>query len=264
MTVSSQQTAIVTGAAQGVGLEAAKLLVERNYHVIVSDINAEAGEQAVAEINANFGRNAATFVACDVSSTYDLDKLFSFTIEKFSGFSVLVNNAGYLRAPFLVVSGKTVSDMIAINLTAALYASHRAIQYWGDHPDMRGTVVNIGSSSCVKGYASIAAYSAAKAGIAQFTFNCQTLGPRIRVNSVAPTAIATALGYSMLVPTPAGKSGPGWEIEPEMVAEYQHLLQPAQVAIAALECIDDEKRFGKVVYIDAKHGQKTWSGYCME
>ncbi|KAK8931535.1 hypothetical protein H634G_04072 [Metarhizium anisopliae BRIP 53293] len=263
---SSPQVAVVTGAAQGVGLAVAKLLAARNYQVVLSDIDIAAGEQAVVDINASLGKQVAHFIPCDLAKTDDIDRLFQLTTDKFSGFSVLVNNAGFLRAPFLAIDAQQISDTIAINLTATVYATHQAIRFWESHADtiQDANVVNITSSSSFKTYASIAAYGAAKAGAAQFTFACRSFGPRIRVNAVAPTAIATAFDKNTMMRVPTDKSGPGYTPEEEMRAMGLARLQPEQVAEAALQCIDDRDRFGKVVYLDATEGQRIHAGFLPE
>ncbi|KAI0391961.1 3-oxoacyl-reductase 1 [Xylariaceae sp. FL0594] len=261
---ASPETAIVTGAAQGVGLATAKLLAARGLNVVVSDVNVEAGQAAVADINKEHGEGASVFIACDLSKTEDIDALISQTVQQFGTFSILVNNAGYLRAPFLAIGAEQIKDTIAINLTATVYSTHQAIKFWEDHPDIKGQVVNVTSSSSFKTYASIAAYGAAKAGAAQFTFACRSFGPRIRVNAVAPTAIATAFDNSSIMRVPTEKTGPGYTPEEEMRNMGLARLQPEDVARTVLECIDDESRFGKVVHLDATEGQTVHGGFLGE
>jgi helvolic acid biosynthesis dehydrogenase/reductase len=256
-----KNVAIVTGAAQGVGLSVARMLAARGYKVVVSDVNVEGGEQAVAEINKEHGDGTAVFVSCDLSKTEEIEALIQSTIKLFSGFSVLINNAGFLRAPFLAIGADHIKDTIAINLTATVYSTHQAIKFWDEHPELQGQVVNVTSSSSFKTYASIAAYGAAKAGAAQFTFACRSFGPRIRVNAVAPTAIATAFDKNTMMRIPTEKTGPGYTPEEEMRSMGQARLQPDQVATAVLECIDDESRYGKVVHLDATDGQTVHSGF---
>ncbi|RYP15988.1 hypothetical protein DL765_005385 [Monosporascus sp. GIB2] len=259
--MSLKEVAIVTGGAAGVGLAAAKLLASRGYIVVVGDVAVEEGEEAVASINKEYGDETAVFVACDLAKTEDIDGLIAATVTKFSRFSVLINNAGFLRAPFLAISAEQIKDTIAINLTATVYATHKAITFWNEQPSLSGNVVNITSSSSFKTYASIAAYGAAKAGAAQFTFACHSFGPRIRINAVAPTAIATAFDKSASMRVATDKRGPGYTPEEEMRGMGLARLQPERVAQVAMECIDDVTRCGKVVYLDATEGQKIHSGF---
>lgn len=254
--------AIVTGGAAGVGLSVVELLAEKGYKVIVSDVNTEAGEQVAADINKKYGENRAIFIPCDLSKTQEIDTLFKTTIDRFGGFSVLVNNAGFLRAPFLAINAEHIQDTININLTATIYASHQAIKFWDENPDITGRqIVSVTSSSSFKTYASIAAYGAAKAGAAQFTFACRSFGPRIKVNAVAPTAIATAFDKNAMMRVPTEKTGPGYTPEEEMRAMGLTRLQPEDVGRAVIEAIEDEERWGKVALLDKTDGQKIYSGF---
>nr|QBB00668.1 short-chain dehydrogenase/reductase [Waltergamsia fusidioides] len=267
--MSLKEVAIVTGGAAGVGLAAAKILAKRGYIVVVSDVAVEQGHEAVAAINQEFGQGTAIFIACDLGKTEEIDQLLASVVAQFSRFSVLVNNAGYLRAPFLAISAEQVEQTIAVNLTAPIYATQQAIKIWnddnqggnGDGEGAKGNVVNITSSSSFKTHASIAAYGAAKAGAAQFTFACRSFGPSIRVNAVAPTAIATAFDKNASFRVPTDKTGPGYTPEEDMRNMGLARLQPEQVAEAAFECIDDETRFGTVAWLDATEGQKIHTSF---
>lgn len=259
--MSVKEVAIVTGGAAGVGLAVCQMLASRGYTVVVSDVALEQGNDAVTAINKEHGEGTAVFIACDLAKTEDIDNLIAETVAKFSRFSVLVNNAGYLRAPFLAITAEHIRDTIAVNLTAPIYATQQAIKFWNEHPDIKANVVSITSSSSFKTHASIAAYGAAKAGAAQFTFACRSFGPQIRVNAVAPTAIATGFDKNMSFRVPTDKSGPGYTPEEDMRNMGLARLQPEQVAEAAMECINDETRIGTVAYLDATVGQKVYTGF---
>jgi helvolic acid biosynthesis dehydrogenase/reductase len=262
------KTAIVTGAAQGCGLAVVKLLAARQYNIVLADISVEAGEAAATQVNEEHGSGTAIFVLCDLSKTEDIDNLIDTAIETYGGFSILVNNAGFLRAPFLAIDADAIKDTISINLTATVYATHQAIKFWnGEEAVGRagdGQVINVTSSSSFKTYASIAAYGAAKAGAAQFTFACRSFGPKIRVNAVAPTAIATSFDKAAAMRVQTDKTGPGYTPEEEMRNMGLARLQPEDVARTVLECIDDDKRYGKVVHLDATEGQTMHGGFLNE
>lgn len=256
----STNVAIVTGAAQGVGLCIVKDLAKRGYRVVISDIDVEKGEQAAVEINKAYGEGTAIFIFCDLKQLTDIDSLLSKTVERLGSYSILVNNAGYLRAPFLALSAEDIADTITINLTAPIYASQLAIKYWNENPDVKAQIISVTSSSSFKTYASIAPYGAAKAGAAQLTFCLNTFGPRIRVNAVAPTAIATNFeNNKMRVPTDG--TGAGYTPEPEMRAMGMNRLQPEDVAAAVIRCVEDETLIGKVLHLDAVKGTTIHSGY---
>jgi helvolic acid biosynthesis dehydrogenase/reductase len=256
------KTAIVTGGAQGVGFCVVTELAQRRYKVVISDIDTEKGSQAATEINKIHGDGTATFVFCDLTRTSDIENLLDTTIKNLGGFSVLVNNAGFLRAPFLAISAKDIEHTIAINLTAPLYATQLCLKFWNKNPEIHGQVVTVTSSSSFKTYASIVPYGAAKAGAAQFTFASHAFGPKIRINAVAPTAIATNFeNNKMRVAT--DKDGPGYTPESEMRAMGLNRLQPGDVAHGVIRCIEDESMYGKILYLDAVEGSRICSGFEM-
>ncbi|KAH1750644.1 hypothetical protein KXX41_008723 [Aspergillus fumigatus] len=254
-------TAIITGAAQGVGLCIAEALAQRNYRIVLSDIDTEKGPAAASKLNLTHGEGTAAFFHCDLSNLREIDALLSFTIETMGGFSVLINNAGYLRAPFLALSAQDIQDMITVNLTAPIYATQQAIKYWdGLHQGQAGCVVSVTSSSSFKTYASIAPYGAAKAGAAMFTFAAGAFHPRVRVNAVAPTAIATGFDKNRMR-AETDRTGPGYTPEEEMRAMGLKRLQPQEVAEAVVRCVEDKGLYGKVLYLDAVEGIKIHDGY---
>ncbi|KAI9375151.1 hypothetical protein BJX61DRAFT_550023 [Aspergillus egyptiacus] len=258
-------TAIITGAAQGVGLCIAESLAQRNYRLVLSDIDTEKGTAAASQLNLTHGEGTAAFFACDLSDLRGIDALLAFTVETMGGFSVLINNAGYLRAPFLALSAQDIQDIITVNQTAPIYATQQAIKYWdardqGQGQGQAGCVVTVTSSSSFKTYASIAPYGAAKAGAAMFTFAAGAFYPRVRVNAVAPTAIATGFDRNrMRVET--DRTGPGYTPEEEMRAMGLKRLQPQEVADAVVRCVEDEGLYGKVLYLDAVEGIRIHDRY---
>jgi NAD(P)-dependent dehydrogenase (short-subunit alcohol dehydrogenase family) len=151
--------------------------------------------------------------------------------------------------------------MITVNLTAPIYATQQAIKYWDElDQGQTGCVVSVTSSSSFKTYASIAPYGAAKAGAAMFTFAAGAFHPRVRVNAVAPTAIATGFDKNrMRVET--NRTGPGYAPEEEMRAMGLKRLQPQEVADAVVRCVEDEGLYGKVLYLDAVEGIEIHDGY---
>lgn len=256
------KTAIVTGAARGVGFCIAQSLAHQGYKVVVSDVDSAEGENAAASLNQQHGENTAVFFQCDLARTAEINRLLAFATDRLGDFCVLINNAGYLRAPFLALSAQDIEDMIAINLTAPISATQSAIRYWKEnpHPGRRAQVVSVTSSSSFKTYASIVPYGAAKAGAAQFTFAAHAFGPEIQVNAVAPTAIATGFEKShMRLPTEL--TGPGYTPEEEMRAMGMRRLQPEDVANAVMRCIQDESLYGKVLHLDAATGTQIHSEF---
>ncbi|KAF2753861.1 putative short chain dehydrogenase [Pseudovirgaria hyperparasitica] len=257
----TRRIAIVTGAARGVGFAISKALALKGYLVVISDIDSIEGTHATKSLNETMGAGTAVFIHCDLARLSSIDKLLESTVQQLGSYSLLVNNAGYLRAPFLALSAEHMEQSISVNLTAPLYALQRAVMYWNAHPHIEApAVVTVTSSSSFKTYASILPYGAAKAGAAQFTFASRDFGPRIRVTAVAPTAIATGFELgNMRIATE--QEGPGYTPEDAMRAMGLERLSPEDVANEVVRCAEDKDIWGIVVHLDKAKGAKIFGGY---
>ena len=155
------KTAVVTGGAQGIGFEGAKLFAAEGARVIIADINAEKGESAAAEIS-------ATFVKCDVSKAKDVEAV----VKAAGTVDVLYNNAGIFWTGHDGMITDVCEDdwnrVIAINLKSVYLFTRYSI------PTMiasgrGGSIVNTGSSASQIGIPGCDAYTATKGAIVQLT-----------------------------------------------------------------------------------------------
>ena len=181
------KTAIVTGGAQGIGFEGAKLFANEGARVIIADINAEKGEKAAAEIG-------ATFVKCDVSKAADVEN-----VVKIAGMvDVLYNNAGIFwtghDGKITDIAEADWDRVIAINLKSVYLFTKYAI------PTMiasgrGGSIINTGSSAAQIGIPDCDAYTATKGAIVQLTKSLAAEYGRykIRTNAISPAAIMTPM-----------------------------------------------------------------------
>ena len=181
------KTAIVTGGAQGIGFEGAKLFAAEGARVIIADINAEKGEKAAAEIG-------ATFVMCDVSKAADVENV----IKAAGTVDVLYNNAGIFwtghDGKLTDIAEADWDRVIAINLKSVYLFSKYAI------PTMiasgrGGSIINTGSSAAQIGIPDCDAYTATKGAIVQLTKSLAAEYGRykIRTNAISPAAIMTPM-----------------------------------------------------------------------
>ena len=85
------QTAVITGAAQGIGFAIAQLFVDEGARVVIGDVNAEAADKAAAQLG---GSERAIGVRCDVTDSDDVDALLAAAADAFGPVDVMVNNAG--------------------------------------------------------------------------------------------------------------------------------------------------------------------------
>lgn len=177
------KTAVVTGAARGIGLATAALLRERGARVVVSDLSESVREQARDDVAAIVGDAADEAVA---RATVEL------AVERFGGLDILVNNAG--RTLNKLVTETSVEEFDGILATNArgnfLHAreAFRVMQTRGG-----GSIVSVASVSSVVAFATQTAYAASKGALAQMTRVLAIEGgPHgIRSNAVLPGVVDT-------------------------------------------------------------------------
>jgi NAD(P)-dependent dehydrogenase (short-subunit alcohol dehydrogenase family) len=191
MNDAKRPVAVITGAANGIGLATALELGRRGYSLVIADRD---GGGAEAAARAASGDGMVAFgVTVDVTDTHSVERMVSAAHAKFGALDLLVNNAG--------VPGKHVSarmsdvdwlTMLDVNLHGAFRCARAA------YPllclSRSPAIVNVGSIAGLKGMAGRAGYGAAKAGISGLTRALATewAPDRIRVNAIAPGYVRTA------------------------------------------------------------------------
>jgi 3-oxoacyl-[acyl-carrier protein] reductase len=189
--VDRENVALVTGAANGIGLATATHLWQRGWRVAFADLDGELAEARRAALDAAGSDSLA--IGADVTSTADVDAMLDAVGERFGRLDTLVNIAG------LPVSGAvaTLSDdewhaALEVNLGGTLRCSRAALPLLRVAP--APSVVNMASVAALVGMAGRAGYAAAKAGVVSLTrvLAVEWAGLGIRVNAVAPGYVRTA------------------------------------------------------------------------
>jgi len=234
--------ALVTGAAQGIGLACAEVLAESGARLVLSDIN-ESGVQAAAK---KLG-NDALAIACDVADTVQVNNLFD-EIEKQAGtVTVLVNNAGIGKPnDFLETSVEDFQRVIAVNLTGTFCVLQRAAQAMV-RDKTGGSVVNMSSINAQVAIPTIPAYCASKGGVMQLTKSSSlALAPHgIRVNAVGPGSIDTEMM--------AGVNASAEAMQRVMSrTPMQRIGEPREIAnVVGFLCSDKASYItGETIYVD--------------
>lgn len=188
----SGKVAVVTGAASGIGAETSRALAREGAHLVLTDIQTEAGE-AMAEELASAGAQVI-FLRHDVTNEADWQEVVSTAKQRFGRIDVLVNNAGIGGGvPLLDSTLEQWRSVTSINLDGVFlgmrYTCPVMVETGG------GSVINISSILGKVGTAGAAAYCASKGGVALFTKAAALeLAPmQIRVNSVHPGYIETPM-----------------------------------------------------------------------
>ena len=187
------QTAIVTGAAQGIGEGIAKRLAQAGARIAVADRNTAAAEASAGRLD-SIGAQAFS-VNVDVTSPSSIEAMVEQVLAKTGRIDILVNNAGVAgkAAPVWDQTDDDWQSVIDINLSGVFQCCRAVIGHMRDRD--YGRIVNIASVAGKDGNPNMSAYSASKAGVIALT---KSLGKEVAennicVNSVTPAVIRTPI-----------------------------------------------------------------------
>lgn len=225
------RTAVLTGGSGQLGRVMASGLAQAGAHVAILGGHAETAHSVAASIQANGG--SAIGIACDVLDRASIERSREHVMSAFGPADILINAAGgnspaATTSPeqtFFDLDAAAVNHVFALNFTGTF----QACQMFGRDMAERGQgcIVNVASMSALRPLTRIAAYSAAKAALANFTqwlavHMAQEYSPNIRVNALAPGFFLTeqnrylltdadgkmtARGQAIISHTPAGRLG---------------------------------------------------------
>jgi NAD(P)-dependent dehydrogenase (short-subunit alcohol dehydrogenase family) len=216
--MTDKPLALITGAAQGIGLACAEALIEDGYDVILSDINAE----GVAAAGKKLGAKAS--ITCDMGDLGQIEAMFAQIAADHGPVSALVNNAGVaMPGDFLTYDVDTFQRVIDINLRGVFVATQLAARVMVEHK-IAGAIVNMSSINAQVAIPAIPAYCASKGGVMQLTKVAALALAKnnIRVNAVGPGSIDTEMMAGVnanpeafkaaMSRTPLGRAGDAREI----------------------------------------------------
>jgi glucose 1-dehydrogenase len=199
-----EQIAIVTGASSGIGAGCAKELAKAGATVVVNYPVAstkDMAERVVTEIAANGGK--AISYQADVSKETDVQNMFGDVVKQFGTVDILVNNAGLQKdAPFTEMTLEQWNFVLGVNLTGQFLCAREAIKEFlrrgvNGKSKSAGKIICMSSVHEVIPWAGHANYAASKGGVnLMMKTIAQEFAPKkIRINSIAPGAIATPINH---------------------------------------------------------------------
>ncbi len=233
----SGKTALITGAAAGIGRATAIAFAEAGAaRLILCDID-EAGLAESAQLAAREGTRVDT-QRLDVTDADAFAALF----EGDASIDIVFNNAGIVSGPppYPRTPIKRIELLVAINLTSVIVGSTLAIRHMQKH-GRGGAIVNTASTGALNPYIDDAPYAASKAGVVMFSRSCAALKDRdnIRVNAVLPGVTETPILEKL-----GGGERPEW-LGPIMTGIKVH--QPSDIAAAVVRIVSDDDMAGEYV-----------------
>lgn len=236
----SGRTALVTGGARRVGAAIARRLHAAGANVVLHYRDSAADADALAaELNAARGKSAAT-VKAELLAPIAPRSLVSTALERFGGLDLLVNNASsFFPVAVGAIEASHWEELMGSNLRAPLFIAQEAAPHLAAREGSIVNIVDIHAERPLKGYP---VYSIAKAGLAALTRSLALeLAPKVRVNGVAPGAIAwpedgqfdPVERSRVLATTPLARIG-----SPEDVAQAVHFLACAPYVTGQIVAVD--------------------------
>ncbi|MBE6556091.1 MAG: SDR family oxidoreductase [Ruminococcaceae bacterium] len=240
---------IITGAAGGIGLAAARRFASEGAFIIGLDVNAAACEKACEELKQNGFESL--FLPCDISSEESVNKAFDVIEAHVDHIDGLYNNASVFLdgrdGPLDTIEPAIWHKIIAINLTGMYYCTRRAL------PLLKikgGAIVNTSSSAGVTGIPECAAYTASKGAMVTLTRSLAVDYGKynIRTNCIAPAAILTEMVKASNLNNPAFNN----EKFLEMVTPIRRWGTPEDIAAIACWLFSDDASYlnGAIIRAD--------------
>jgi len=240
------KVALVTGAAQGIGLACVEAFVREGAGVVLADRDEARGREAAQRISGTGGK--VVFATCDVLKKSQVDAAVATAVNEFGRLDILVANAGIVHAAeFLDLEEADFDRVIGVNLKGAFLAGQAAARQMVKQGG-GGAIINMSSVNAVLAIANQVPYVVSKGGINQLTkVMSVALAPKgIRVNGIGPGTILTELAKTavlgnreaerkILSRTPLGRMG-----------------EPAEIAKVAVFLASEDASYltGQTIYPD--------------
>lgn len=186
MTQLVGKTALITGAARGIGLAFAQKYVAEGARVAIADIDITRAREAIAQIG-----DAAIAVEMDVSQQDSIDRAVDEAIKGLGQIDILINNAAiFSAAPIAEITRSDFDRVFAINVSGCLFTMQAVARHMIDR-GIRGRIINMASQAGRRGEPLVAVYCASKAAVISLTQSAglNLIQHGINVNAIAPGVV---------------------------------------------------------------------------
>lgn len=239
------KSAIITGAAQGIGLACAVRFANEGARLVLADVAEEAGEEAATKIRDGGGE--ARFVACDVGDRKAVEALVAAAVDAYGGLDIQVSNAGIIHTDDLLdLREEDFDRVLRVNIKGTFLCGQAAARQMVAQ-GRGGAIINMSSVNAVLAIPNQIPYNVSKGGVNQLTrvMSLALASHGIRVNAIGPGTIATEMAKvvmedeaarrKIMSRTPMGRLG-----------------QPSEIAAVAVFLASQESSYitGQTIYCD--------------
>ena len=180
------KSALITGAARGIGLHFAKAYVNEGARVAIADINIERGLEAAKRLG-----DQAIAIEMDVTSQASIDAGVEATVAAFGGIDILINNAAvFTAAPITEITRDDYQQVFDINVAGTLFTMQAVARHMIKRGE-GGKIINMASQAGRRGEPLVAVYCATKAAIISLTQSAamNLIEHGINVNAISPGVV---------------------------------------------------------------------------
>ncbi|MBO6867376.1 MAG: L-iditol 2-dehydrogenase [Thalassococcus sp.] len=180
------KTALITGAARGIGRTFAEAYLREGAKVVIADIDADRGAETAKELGSK-----AAFVRLDVTDQDSIDQVIASAAETFGQIDILINNAAiFTAAPIVEIDRADYDRVFAINVSGTLFMMQAVARHMIDR-GIKGKIINMASQAGRRGEALVGVYCASKAAVISLTQSAglNLIKNGINVNAIAPGVV---------------------------------------------------------------------------
>jgi len=240
------KVAVITGAANGIGLAIGEAFVKEGAILVAGDID----EKKCTEEAGRLGKDGAIVLAikCDVSQARDVNFLINSAVSEFGRIDILVNNAAIaVKANIMEMPEADWDRLMDTNLKSVYRTIKAALPFM--IKQHAGSVINISSTQAFRSWHDFTAYAGAKGAILSMTNQLagQFGEHNVRFNSISPGAILTPMNEKR-----AKEEGPELLVKSAAMHAMNRMGTPLEVAMAAVFLASDESGFitGEDIKVD--------------